>query len=51
MLAERGQLPVDRAFAVMRDYARRSNRKLISVAQAIIDGDPVLADLVRRRYQ
>jgi GAF domain-containing protein len=49
MLAERGRMPMDRAFALMRDYARGSNRKLISVAQAIIDGDPAVDDLARRR--
>jgi GAF domain-containing protein len=45
MLAERGQMTVDRAFTVMRDFARRSNRKLATVAQAVIDGDPLVAGL------
>jgi hypothetical protein len=45
VLAERGQMTVDRAFTVMRDFARRSNRKLAVVAQAVIEGDPLVADL------
>jgi hypothetical protein len=45
VLAERGQMSVDRAFVVMRDFARRSNRKLVSVAQAVINGDAVVAGL------
>jgi GAF domain-containing protein len=49
MLAERGRMPMDRAFVLMRAYARSSNQKLIGVAQAIVDGDPVVADLARHR--
>jgi hypothetical protein len=45
MLAERGQISVDRAFNMMRDFARRSNRKLVGVAQAVIDSDPAVAEL------
>jgi GAF domain-containing protein len=48
MLAERGQMSVDQAFVVMRDYARRSNQKLAGVAQAVIDGNAPLAELTRR---
>jgi GAF domain-containing protein len=48
MLAERAQISVDRAFMEMRDFARRSNRKIVSVAQAVIEGDPAVAGLSRR---
>jgi GAF domain-containing protein len=47
VLAERGQISVDQAFTMMRDFARRSNRKLVGVAQAVIDGDPAIAGLSR----
>ena len=45
MLAERGHMSVDRAFVVMRDFARRSNRKLVGVAQAVINGEVAVAEL------
>jgi AmiR/NasT family two-component response regulator len=48
MLAERAQVSVDRAFVAMRDLARQSNRKLVSVAHSVIDGDPLVADLLRQ---
>jgi hypothetical protein len=48
MLAERSRISVDRAFTAMRDFARRSNRKLVSVAQAVIDGDATVDELARR---
>lgn len=48
MLAERGQMSMDQAFAAMRDFARQTNRKLAGVAQAVIDGDQRVARLARR---
>jgi GAF domain-containing protein len=48
MLAERGQMSVDRAFVVMRDFARSSNLKLAGVAQAVIEGDALVAELALR---
>jgi GAF domain-containing protein len=48
MLAERAQVSLDRAFIAMRDLARQSNRKLASVAHSVIDGDPLVADLLQR---
>jgi transcriptional regulator with GAF, ATPase, and Fis domain len=45
MLAERGNLSMDVAFAAMRAYARTRNRKLTHVAQAVINGDILLPDL------
>jgi transcriptional regulator with GAF, ATPase, and Fis domain len=46
MLAERGHISVDHAFNQMRDFARHSNRKLVSVAQSVIDNDPTVAPLI-----
>jgi ANTAR domain len=48
MLAERAQISVHRAFTEMRDFARRSNQKLVSVAQGVIEGDLAVAELSRR---
>lgn len=38
MLAERTGLPMDQAFRLMRDYARRRGQRLSDVAARIIDG-------------
>jgi transcriptional regulator with GAF, ATPase, and Fis domain len=38
VLAERLQLDIGEAFAVLRDHARRHNRRLSDVAQAVVDG-------------
>jgi transcriptional regulator with GAF, ATPase, and Fis domain len=38
VLAERLQLDVGEAFAVLRDHARQRNRRLSAVAQAVVDG-------------
>lgn len=38
VLAERLQLPMDDAFALLRDYARRSDRTLPAVARGIVEG-------------
>jgi hypothetical protein len=35
---ERHQIDEQQAFALLRDHARRSGRKLVDVAQAILDG-------------
>lgn len=45
MLAERHTVSVDPAFTTMRDFARRHNCRLSDVAQAVIDGDPAVAEL------
>jgi len=42
VIAERRQLAMDRSFAVLRDAARRSNRRLSELAQAVVDGSVVL---------
>jgi GAF domain-containing protein len=39
IVAERGQVPVDKAFALLRSHARNNNRRLEDVAHAVIDGD------------
>jgi GAF domain-containing protein len=41
ILAERMQLHVDDAFAVLRNYARQSNRPLPAVARAVVEGGHV----------
>jgi AmiR/NasT family two-component response regulator len=38
VLAERLSLSVDQAFTVLREGARRNNRRLSELAQAIVDG-------------
>jgi len=38
VLAERMRLDIGEAFAVLRDHARRHNRRLSDVARAVIDG-------------
>jgi ANTAR domain/GAF domain len=45
MLAERCGLSVDQAFTLLRDYARRTNRKLADVAQAVTDDDIAVTEL------
>lgn len=39
IVAEQGHIPVDEAFALLRAHARRSSRKLVAVAEAVIGGD------------
>ncbi|MEO5877908.1 MAG: ANTAR domain-containing protein, partial [Streptosporangiaceae bacterium] len=46
VLAERAQMEVSEAFRAMRDFARTSNRKLLDVAAAVIEGRPDVAELV-----
>jgi GAF domain-containing protein len=43
MIAERHHLPVDTAFATLRDHARRHNERLADVARNILDGTLDLA--------
>lgn len=38
VLAERLQVPVDRAFAMLRGHARRTNRKLAHTAREVVEG-------------
>lgn len=38
VLAERLQVSVDHAFAVLRGHSRRTNRKLVHTARAVVDG-------------
>jgi transcriptional regulator with GAF, ATPase, and Fis domain len=42
VLAERLRLPVDQAFAILRNGARSHNRQLSELAQAIVDGSEQL---------
>ncbi|TDC64672.1 ANTAR domain-containing protein [Micromonospora sp. KC207] len=42
VLAERLQVDVDRAFAILRDGARSRNRRLSELSQAVIDGSEQL---------
>lgn len=39
VLAERGELDMDQAFTLLRKQSRRSNRRLVDVATAIVNGD------------
>lgn len=36
------------AFALLRDHSQRSGRKLIDLAEAVVDSHQLLAPLVRR---
>lgn len=46
ILAERADITVGEAFTRLRAYARNHNLKLHDLAQAVVDRDPVLGDLV-----
>lgn len=48
VVAERAQISVDDAFAVIRHYARDHNRRLSEVARAVIDQSPDVAGLLTR---
>src|SRR5450755_4524333 len=50
-LAERLGLDMDRAFALLRDYARSRNRRLSDLAQAFIDGSETLPGPTATRPQ
>jgi AmiR/NasT family two-component response regulator len=47
VLAQRTGLPMERAFQLMRDYARSRGRRLSDVAARIIDGS-IDEDLLRK---
>ena len=40
MLAERGALDMDRAFNLLRQHARRTNRRLADLARDVVEGAP-----------
>ncbi|KAA0096702.1 ANTAR domain-containing protein [Mycolicibacterium sp. P1-18] len=40
VLAERGTLDMDRAFNLLRQHARRTNRRLADLAREVVDGAP-----------
>ena len=42
ILMERHSVDEDAAFAMLRDRARASNRKLVDIATAVVDGHPLL---------
>ncbi len=42
ILMERHAVDEDAAFALLRDHARTTNRKLIDIATAVVDGHPLL---------
>jgi transcriptional regulator with GAF, ATPase, and Fis domain len=44
VLAERLQLDLDQAFAVLRRFARNRNRRLSELAQAVVDGIETIPD-------
>jgi hypothetical protein len=37
-IAERGKIDMDQAFALLRQHARRTQQRLVDVAQAVVDG-------------
>ncbi|WP_245651608.1 GAF and ANTAR domain-containing protein [Streptosporangium amethystogenes] len=45
-LAERGQIPIAEAFALLRAYARNHNQRLSAVARQVINQDAVVAELL-----
>ncbi len=48
VLAERLQLDIGEAFTALRDHARRHNRRLSEVAQAVVDGTEQVPPVDRR---
>jgi AmiR/NasT family two-component response regulator len=44
ILMERHSVGEDVAFQMLRDHARRANRKLIDISAAVVDGHPLLPD-------
>lgn len=48
ILAECGDITLGEASELLRTYARRHNRKLTDVADAVVRNDPAVADLVAR---
>jgi hypothetical protein len=49
ILAERHGLPMNSAFESMRAFARNSRRRLDEVARAVVENNPNIARLTRRR--
>jgi two-component system, response regulator PdtaR len=49
ILMERHAIGEDDAFFLLRDQSRRTNRKLIDVAQAVLDAQPLLPDNIHER--
>ena len=47
VLAERGGLGMNQAFAAMRSYARSNHFRLTEVAERVIDNTLPVSDLVR----
>jgi AmiR/NasT family two-component response regulator len=45
ILMERHSLDEAEAFELLRDHSRTSNRKLVDVASAVVDGHPLLPKL------
>jgi AmiR/NasT family two-component response regulator len=46
VLAERAVIDVDKAFTHLRSFARSHNRRLVDVADDVIDGKLATADVV-----
>jgi AmiR/NasT family two-component response regulator len=46
VLAERRQITVDEAFALLRGYARENNLHLSDVARQVTDGSDIVGDLL-----
>ena len=49
ILMERHSIGEDEAFFMLRDQSRRTNHKLIDVAQAVLDAQPLLPHELRER--
>ena len=45
VLAERGSIDMDRAFVLLRSYARRSHRRLVDVARVVVENGDTTAIL------
>ena len=45
ILAERHGVPIDRAFELMRSFARRDRRRLDDVARGVVEHSPSVARL------
>lgn len=48
ILMERHAIDEDRAFAMLRDRSRSTGRKLVEIAQAVVDAQALLPDSARR---
>ena len=47
VLAERGAIDMDRAFALLRAYARSTNQRLVDLARAVVDGADTAAVILK----